>query len=65
MNTKAIIATAVLSTVLAGSSAFAGDNDYLATAVDTSTAQPFVIQHAYLVTAPVETVQSEDVKVNR
>ena len=61
MNIKAIITTAVLSTVLAGSSAFAGDNDYLATAVDTSTAQPFVIQHAFLVTAPVKKAPNEEV----
>ncbi len=60
MNTKAIIATAVLTMAFAANSTFAGDNDYLTTVVDTTTAQPFVIQHAYLVTTPVEAQPNEE-----
>jgi len=61
MNTKAIIASTLLSAIFAGTSAIAGDNDYLKTVVDTTTEQPFVIKHAYLLTTTEDSKQTEEV----
>lgn len=61
MNIKAIIASSIFSAVIAGTSATAGDNDYLTTFVDTTTEQPFVIKHAFLLTTTVEAVETEEV----
>lgn len=53
MNIKLVIAGTVLSAFFAATPAIAGDNDYLTTAVDTTTTQVFVIKHAYLLTTMV------------
>ena len=64
MNTKVMIATTMLTAMLVAPAAFAGDNDFLDKAIDTSTSQPFVIKHAYLLTTTVKPEDTE-VVVNR
>ena len=65
MNTKVMIASTMLAAILTAPAANAGDNDFLAKAIDTSTSQPFVIKHAYLLTTPVATDETEEVSGSR
>ncbi|MEH6455322.1 MAG: hypothetical protein V7749_03310 [Cocleimonas sp.] len=60
MNTKAILAAIVLSALFAGTSAIAGDNDYIATYAVNQTAETFVIKHAFLLTPAVVAVVNEE-----
>ena len=54
MKTKALLLSTLLTLFSAGTVTHAGDNDYLSIAADTTTAQPFVIKHAFLITSSVE-----------
>lgn len=65
MNTKAIIAGTVLTALFAATPANAEDNGYLTTAVDTTTAQPFVIKHAYLLTTTVVADEVDEIVTSR
>lgn len=66
MNTKAIIASTLLTVLFAtGTSAIAGDNDYVTAAnivtnANNTQAKTFVIKHAYLVSSTVESEATDE-----
>jgi len=60
MNTKALISCALFSLFFVGTSAIAGDNDYFTTAAKNQTAEPFLIQNAFLLTSVVASTNKEN-----
>ena len=60
MNTKAIIAITILTTFLSGTSAIAGDNDYVNASAELPANEPLVIQHAYFLTTTADAIETEE-----